>query len=271
MTDKNLAEKIRFLARKYETADFLTKDPSQFMHRFSDVRNQEAVAFISANLAFGRREQILSHVQAILGAAGNSPVSWILSENYKDFFHSESESELKKSFYRMYTNQDMILFFDGLKRIFESEKTAGEFFKKKWESKNAKGCFGNRLKGIFADGCNHRGYLHFVIEDAFDKKCRLIPHTKDSAAKKINMMLRWLVRSSSPVDLGLWTWFDKKNLLMPLDVHVMSQAAELGLIKSKSPNLKTAVCLTEKMKEIFPDDPLRADFALFGYDIDGAN
>lgn len=249
MIDKNLAEKIRFLARKYETADFLTKDPSQFMHRFSDVQNQEAVAFISANLAFGRREQILSHVEAILDAAGSSPVSWILSENYKDFFHFDSQSELKKSFYRMYTNQDMILFFDGLKKIFESEETAGEFFRKKWEKSSEK-------------------YLHFVIEDAFDKKCSLVPHTKDSAAKKINMMLRWLVRSSSPVDLGLWTWYDKKNLLMPLDVHVMNQANELGLIKSKSANLKTAVCLTEKMKEIFPDDPVRADFALFGYDVE---
>lgn len=271
MIDKNLAEKIRFLAQKYETADFLTKDPSQFMHRFSDVQNQEAVAFISANLAFGRREQILSHVQAILDAAGNSPVSWILSGNYKDFFHLESKTELKKSFYRMYTNQDMILFFDGLKRVFESEKTAGEFFRKKWESENAKGCFDKRRRGIFDDSCNRRGYLHFVIEDAFDKKCRLIPHTKDSAAKKINMMLRWLVRSSSPVDLGLWSWYDKKNLLIPLDVHVMNQAAELGLIKSKSANLKTAAELTEKMKEIFPGDPVRADFALFGYDIDGAN
>lgn len=262
MIEKSLKDKIRFLAQKYENADFLKKDPSQFMHRFSDVQNQEAAAFIAANLAFGRREQILSHVEKILDAAGSSPVRWILSENYKDFFHSDSEIELKKSFYRMYTNQDMILFFDGLKKIFESEKTAGDFFKKRWKSENAKSGF---------DKLNHRCYLHLVIEDAFDKKCALVPHTKDSAAKKINMMLRWLVRSSSPVDLGLWTWFDKKNLLMPLDVHVMNQAAELGLIKSKSANLKTAVELTEKMKEIFPEDPVKADFALFGFDIDGIN
>ena len=82
------------------------------------------------------------------------------------------------------------------------------------------------------------------------------------------MLLRWLVRGNSPVDLGLWTWYSKENLLMPLDVHVMRQANELGLIKSKSANLKTAQELTKKMKEIFPDDPLRGDFALFGYDIE---
>ncbi len=245
--EKELTEKIRFLAEKFETADFLQKDPSQFMHRFSDVRNQEAVAFISANLAFGRREQILSHISQILDAAGSSPVEWILSGGYKSFFPSSPE-KIEKSFYRMYTNRDMILFFDGLKKIFDENETLGDFFKKKLEEKG--------------------GLLHFVIEDAFDENCALIPHTKNSAAKKLNMLLRWLVRENSSVDLGLWTWYSKENLLMPLDVHVMRQANELGLIKSKSANLKTSQELTEKMKEIFPDDPLRGDFALFGYDIE---
>lgn len=260
MIEAEVAERIRILARKYENADFLKKDPSQFMHRFSDTRNQEAVSFIAANLAFGRRDQILSHVEMILNAAGNSPVDWILSENYKNFFPSSS-LEIKKSFYRMYTNGDMILFFDGLKRIFSESETAGEYFRKRWEKK--RNC-GNKETKKTSD----RNFLHFVIEDAFDINCALIPHTKDSAAKKLNMMLRWLTRGSSPVDLGLWTWYDKKNLLMPLDVHVMRQANELGLIKSKSANLRTAVELTEKMKEIFPDDPLRGDFALFGYDVE---
>ncbi len=245
--EKELTERIRFLAEKFETADFLQKDPSQFMHRFPGVRNQEAAAFISANLALGRREQILSHISQILDAAGSSPVEWILSGGYKSFFPSSPE-ESEKSFYRMYTNRDMILFFDGLKKIFEASDTLGDFFKKKWKKEG--------------------GLLHFVIEDAFDENCALIPHTKNSAAKKLNMLLRWLVREDSPVDLGLWTWYSKENLLMPLDVHVMRQANELGLINSKSANLKTAQNLTEKMKEIFPGDPVRGDYALFGYDIE---
>ena len=78
------------------------------------------------------------------------------------------------------------------------------------------------------------------------------------------MLLRWLVRTDSPVDVGLWTWFSKKDLLMPLDTHVMQQSNELGLICSKSANLRTAVALTKKVAEIFPDDPVKADFALFG-------
>ena len=244
MISVELSEKLIALAQKYESADFLKKDPSQFMHRYSAVREVEAVAFIAANLAFGRREQILAHVEAILGAAGKSPVDWILSQKYKDFF---PENEI--SFYRMYTNRDMRLFFDGLRLILEESETIGEYFRK---------CHDN----------SDKIYLHQIIASAFPTGCKLLPHSKDSAAKKVNMLLRWLVRTDSPVDLGLWTWFSKKNLLMPLDTHVMQQSNELGLISSKSANLRTAVALTKKVAEIFPDDPVKADFALFGLGID---
>ncbi|WP_294428715.1 TIGR02757 family protein [uncultured Treponema sp.] len=243
-----LAEKLIQLAQTYETADFLKKDPSQFMHRFSKVRDVEAVAFISANLAFGRRDQILSHVEQILTAAGSSPAEWILSQKYNDFF---PENEV--SFYRMYTNHDMRLFFDGLRGILENSDTIGDFFKNRWEQ-----------------DCSSRSqtqetaFLHQIIASAFDPKCKLLPHSKDSAAKKVNMLLRWLVRLDSPVDLGLWTWFEPKNLLMPLDTHVMQQSNNLGLISSKSANLRTAIELTKKVAEVFPDDPVKADFALFG-------
>ena len=236
-----LAEKLIGLACKYESADFLKKDPSQFMHRFNNVREAEAVAFIAANLAFGRREQILSHVEQILEAAGASPVDWILSQKYKDFF---PENEI--SFYRMYTNTDMRLFFDGLRLILEENDTIGAFFKRKWSE------------------AGEKVFLHQVIASAFPAECKLLPHSKDSAAKKVNMLLRWLVRDNSPVDLGFWTWFNKKDLLMPLDTHVMQQSNELGLINSKSANLKTALELTKKVAEIFPGDPVKADFALFG-------
>ena len=246
-----LARELPELANKFESADFLKKDPSQFMHRYSRVSDIEAVSFIAANLAFGRREQILSHVEKILEAANPSPADWILSKKYNDFF-----PENKKSFYRMYTNSDMRLFFDGLCTILEEGGTLGDFFRKKWE---------NVKKS--ADQANQKIFLHQVISDSFSKDCALLPHSKDSAAKKVNMMLRWLVRDNSPVDLGLWTWFSKKELLMPLDTHVMRQSNELGLINSKTANLKTAIELTKKVAEIFPDDPVKADYALFGLGI----
>lgn len=215
------------------------------MHRYTDLREVETVAFIAANLAFGRREQILSHVEQILSAAGTSPVSWILSKKYLDFFPQNDVS-----FYRMYTNTDMRLFFDGLRSILEQGITIGEFFK----IRNEQCAISNGQKT----------FLHQIIASAFPAECKLLPHSKDSAAKKVNMLLRWLVRTDSPVDLGLWTWFDKKDLLMPLDTHVMQQANELGLISSKSANLRTAIELTKKVAEVFPGDPVKADYALFG-------
>ena len=77
-----------------------------------------------------------------------------------------------------------------------------------------------------------------------------------------------MVRDNSPVDLGLWTRFiDKRTLIMPLDTHVMQEAARLGLLDSKTASMNTALKLTSRMLEVFPDDPLKGDFALFGYGV----
>mgnify|MGYP000202145291 FL=1 len=82
------------------------------------------------------------------------------------------------------------------------------------------------------------------------------------------MFLRWMVRNSSPVDLGLWSdIIDKRTLIMPMDVHVIQEACRLGLMSSKSTSMKSAQKLTNLMLEIFPDDPLKGDFALFGYGV----
>ena len=83
------------------------------------------------------------------------------------------------------------------------------------------------------------------------------------------MFLRWMVRRGSPVDLGLWTWADPADLLIPLDVHVMQEAAGLGLIpQNAAASRKTAERLTAALSEAFPGDPCRGDFALFGLGVD---
>ena len=280
--DKILKEKLIFLANKYENSNFLEKDPSRFMHEFSNPREQEIVAFIAANMSFGRREQILLHIEMILSDFKRKnllPSEWILSENYKIFF-----TQGNKSFYRMFTHNDMILFFDGLKRILEQSTSFGAYVKNRIEEseqfdlRNSQ--FGKESKW-FCERSGRFGEKNFpckIIASDFDLNCKIIPHTKQSADKRINMFLRWMVRKNSPVDLGLWSsWFSQKNLLMPLDIHVMQEATKLGLISpSKSgkvlnANLKTAISLTEKLKEVFPDDPVKADFALFGYGVSASS
>lgn len=78
-------------------------------------------------------------------------------------------------------------------------------------------------------------------------------------------MMRWMVRDASPVDLGLWNdIIDKRTLIIPMDTHVIRVATKLGLITSKSSSMSAAIKLTNVLKKVFPTDPLKADFALFG-------
>lgn len=90
---------------------------------------------------------------------------------------------------------------------------------------------------------------------------------RNAANKKINMFRRWMVRDDGKVDLGIWKNTEKTELLIPLDVHVHQSALELGLTSRKSTDLRTVMEITDAFREIFPDDPCKGDFALFGHGI----
>lgn len=87
--------------------------------------------------------------------------------------------------------------------------------------------------------------------------------------KKINMLRRWMVRRDGIVDLGLWRSTDPRELVVPLDVHVYTQAVALGLTRRRPKDIVTALEITDAFREIWPDDPLKGDFALFGYGVSG--
>lgn len=92
-----------------------------------------------------------------------------------------------------------------------------------------------------------------------------------AANKKINMLRRWMVRRDGKVDLGLWKNTDPASLVIPLDVHVYNQACELGLTDRKAKDITTALQITDVFRQIWPDDPLLGDFALFGYGVTQRN
>ena len=100
-------------------------------------------------------------------------------------------------------------------------------------------------------------------------RCQVFGQKEDpkAANKKINMMWRWMVRDDGKVDFGLWTRTDKKDLILPLDVHVYTQATELGLTTRRQKDIVTAREITDAFREIWPDDPCLGDFALFGYGV----
>ena len=102
-----------------------------------------------------------------------------------------------------------------------------------------------------------------------DIRCRVFGQKEDRKApnKKISMMRRWLVRDDGKVDLGVWKNSDKKKLILPLDVHVYDQATALGLTQRRQKDIVTAHEITDAFREIWPEDPCKGDFALFGYGV----
>lgn len=102
-----------------------------------------------------------------------------------------------------------------------------------------------------------------------DIRCRVFGQKEDRKApnKKISMMRRWLVRDDGKVDLGVWKNSDKQKLILPLDVHVYTQAIALGLTQRRQKDIVTAQEITDAFREIWPDDPCKGDFALFGYGV----
>ena len=120
-----------------------------------------------------------------------------------------------------------------------------------------------RLKGIYSS----RGSLEGMTD--MEIRCQVFGQKEDRKApnKKINMMRRWMVRDDGKVDLGVWRNSDKKELILPLDVHVYTQASSLGLTSRRQKDIVTAQEITDAFKEIWPDDPCMGDYALFGYGV----
>ncbi len=250
-----LKQQLIALADKYEVASFCDEDPSQFLHWYKKGKaNIEVASFIAAMLAFGNRKQFIPKIRFILETADNSAgdiCSWLKNGAYKkDFLRGTNK------YYRFYSFDDMQIFFDELAEIFNCEKSIGDFFRKRW-----------------MEACDKENgqspHLADIISHSFPKS-KIVPKGKSSANKRIHMFLRWMVRQNSPVDLGLWSWYSPADLLIPLDVHVMQEGQKLGLLPEKATaSRKTAIELTRKMNEVFPGDPARADYALFGIGVDG--
>ena len=249
-----LQKKLILLAGKYEVSSFCDSDPSQFLRWYSveKITDVEITSFIAAMLSFGSRNQFIPKIKYILQLAdSNSSISqWIQNQEYKkDFLPTENSHNIHQKFYRFYSYQDFYDLFDELRMVLNESETLGQHFYKKYIQDQTK-------------------HLCDIVSESFPKS-KIVSKGKNSANKRINMFLRWMVRDNSPVDLGLWNWFSKSDLILPLDVHVMQESIKLGLLpENAKASRKTAIILSQKMKEIFPGDPCKADFALFGVGVD---
>lgn len=244
MTDE-LKQRLIRLADRYEQVDFLTGDPSWFMHQVSGDSNREATAFVASALSYGSRKQFMQKIGLIMQWAEGDIDGWVRSGAFASHFDAADHH----CFYRLYDNSLMCSFLTAYSELLANHGTLGSY-----------------VAAEATDGLSAVA----AICDYFASKGigQIVPKDTTSACKRVCMFLRWMVRSDSPVDLGLWSHIiDRRTLIIPLDTHVARQATNLGLITSKSSSMATARRLTARLAEVFPDDPLRGDFALFGYGV----
>ena len=240
-------ELLKQYADLYETPDFLDGDPSLFMHQVSGCKNQEAMAFIAACLSYGRRPQFMKKIHAILEWTGGDVDAWVRNGLFENHFRTDDQS----CFYRLFTHATMYRYLCTYQHILHEYGTLGQYVRRR-----------------ASDGFSAVAAITQAFSD--DGPCIVVPRNMQSACKRVCMFLRWMVRSNSPVDIGLWADFiDRRTLIMPLDTHVLQQSIHLGLLNSKTTTMASAQRLTAKLAEIFPDDPLKGDFALFGYGVNG--
>ena len=243
-----IADKTRELllqyAAQYETGDFLDGDPSWFMHRVSGADNQEAMAFVASTLSYGSRKQFMPKIGSILEHSRGQMHDWVREKRYGAMFRGDDT----RPFYRLYTYQQYAGFLDAYSELMSEYGSLGGY---------VRSCAATGYEAVVAI-CSWFSELGVSV---------IVPKDASSACKRVCMFLRWMVRTGSVGDLGLWEFIDRRTLVMPLDTHVMQQSAALGLIASKSASMSTAMQLTDTLRSVFPDDPLRADFALFGYGV----
>lgn len=237
-------ELLRDYAARYETADFIVGDPSWFMHQVRGQANQEMMAFIAAALSYGARSQFLPKIQSLLDASGGDVDGWVRSGAFGEILRAGDNS----CFYRLYSKDLMNRFLCACRELLLEYGSLGEFVPS-----------GPAIGAIEAF-CSYFSARGLAV---------IIPKDTSSSCKRLCMFMRWMVRDNSPVDLGLWAEkIPRTSLIMPMDTHVLTEAGKLGLVQSRTASMAAARRLTAKMAEIFPDDPLKGDFALFGYGVD---
>ena len=227
------------LVKKYETKDFIKDDPIQFPHRFKKKEDIEISAFISSLFAFGRREMFIKKLDRLFSLS-SSPYELIL--DYKKY-------NLSDFLYRFIKSTDLVELLKILNKLYCLDKSSLEelFYQKKDRFK--------KVTDYFYSNCACPGSTGFCF--MFAK-----PENK-SALKRINMFLRWMVRGGE-VDFNLWKTIKKSELIIPLDTHVARISREFKLLNRKQNDFKSAIELTEKLKEFDSSDPVKYDFALFG-------
>jgi len=239
---------------QYNRPDFIADDPISIPHRFTRRQDIEITGFFAAVLAWGQRKTIISKCSELVGLMEQAPY---------DFIRGHQQHDLKRFLqfkHRTFNPTDALYFIDFLHRHyarFDSLEDAFVTGLRPDDQTVERGLTGFREYFFAPEYAPQRTRKHISSPAA------------GSACKRLNMFLRLMVRRDDKgVDFGLWTRIRPGQLVCPCDVHVERTGRRLGLITRKQMDWRTALQLTQNLRQFDPDDPVKYDFALFGLGIE---
>lgn len=257
--DKQIFDLLNDKANLYEQAGFITDDPISIPHRFYKKQDIEIAGFFAAILAWGNRKSIISSCAFLMNRMDNAPYDFIINFEENDLI------PLIDFKHRTFNATDLFHFLNFLQFHYqylgeESLETAFSMHLKP-DDRNIEPALIGFYNGFF----DEKYFTDFPVRT----KKHIATPEKKSACKKLNMYLRWMVRSNAKgVDFGIWKNIKPAQLICPLDVHVSRVSRRLGLLSRSQNDWRAAIELTEHLKMFDAIDPVRYDFALFGLGIE---
>lgn len=244
------AELKEFLDEKvvlYNNPKFIESDPIQIPHTFSKKEDIEIAAFLTATISWGNRKMIIKNAFKMMELLDNSPYDFVLN-------HQESDLKSFENFvHRTFNYFDFQQFIKSLKHIYKNYKGLENALAIKDKSKTYQTAIHQFKQHFFEVDHQQRTQKH--VSDPL----------KNSAAKRINMYLRWMVRNDNAgVDFGIWKTHNPAHLSCPLDVHSGNVARKLKLLNRKQNDWKALSELDNNLRKLDKNDPVKYDFALFG-------
>lgn len=232
---------------QYNTLDFIDTDPVQIPHRYQLKEDIEIAGFLAATIAWGNRKMIINNSNKMMELMGNSPYDFIMN------FSSNDLERLDGFVHRTFNSIDLKYFIQSLRNLYENHQGLEAVFAKYQGEDSIQGSI-SAFKKVF-----------FELEHLPRTTKHVSDPLNNSAAKRINMMLRWFCRQdNNGVDLGIWKSIPTSILSCPLDVHSGNVARKLGILTRKQNDAKALKELDFKLRELDKNDPVKYDFALFG-------
>jgi uncharacterized protein (TIGR02757 family) len=258
MAEERLKE---LLERLYETFDkrFLSSDPLEFVHRVKTGRDRELTGLIASSLAYGQVRQIKRSIESVLDVMGWEPYRFT-----RDFRPSRDKRLFRHITHRFNDGRDISCLIYYARQIIEGYGSIERFFLEGYrpEEKNIKSALASFSERVLTTLDTGRIYGTKGLPARAGVRFFFPSPALGSACKRLNLYLRWMVRRDDGLDLGLWKRVDPSKLVIPLDTHIARISKNIGLTARATPDWKMAEEITESLKELGPQDPVKYDFAL---------